>query len=459
MHTLRCAVVKVFQGAWATAASLNRLLFIGVGLLGTGALLLSMRKSWFEVPQSPVGGANSAFDMVAIKPECAPLFQALMGIGLICLIASWLRHRQWTLLSTIIASLLCLVPLTFPYFVMLRSPVVSAEAAWLQLQHDNLLWLGGDIYNNAEFAHRGWKSKAYLIDLPQQLSVVKLPSWSPWEIGLDRCGDLLLWLGYSNAFCNFMCKGWTMAIVGSVLLLMSTLQRKSEFQFSHAGVAISIFTIGSVMASLIGWSLPFRASNYIQRSSTLCSQREFETSLIELDKAVALLPVLGQDTYYVAQRGVLERELGLDTDYTRLGEAIDLESDARYDQAFAKIIQLTESDDPAIRRESLRAVMRFAIQDYNCARFELSAERFQLVLRRQPCNLKLIYLMQLQGIREGRPELVYAMRDWMYEASGKMAFGTKKIVRAASNQHAVLAAGMDGNAEAIWAAQDRAKRP
>jgi len=439
--------------------SLNRLLFIAIGILGFAALGQSTRKNWFEVPQPPLGGADSAFDMIGVTPECMPVFQAMMGIGLISLAASWFWRRQWTILSTIIASVLCIVPLAFPYFVMLRSPVVSAEAAWLQLQHDNLLWLGGDIYNNAEYGHRGWKSKVYLIDLPQQLAVVRLPSWSPWEIGLDRCGDLLLWLGYSNAFCNFVGKGWVMAIIGSQLLLLSTLQRKSEFRFSHAGISIAIFTSGFVFAALIGWSLPFRASNHVRRSAEHCSQREFRASIRELDKAVALLPVLGQDTYYIAQRGVLERQLGLETDYTRLGRAIELEGDARYEQAYSLIGKLIESDDPAIRREALRAVMRFAIQDYNCARFESSAERFRIVLRQQPCNLKLIYLMQLQGIREGRPENVYAMRDWMYEASSKMAFGTKTIVRAAANQHAVLAAGMEGNAAAIFAAQDRAKRP
>lgn len=459
MRTLRRTAGNLPFQALATASSLNRLLYIGLSVLGFGGLALSVRENWFEVPVAPRCGANSALDMITMTPECMPSFQALMAAGMVCLAASWMWRCEWTIFSTVIASLLCLVPMTFPYFVMLRSPMVAAEAAWLQSQHDNLVWLGGDIYNNAEFAHRGWKSKTYLIDLPQQLSVVPLPSWSPWEIGLDRCDDLLLWLGYSNAFCNFMGSGWAMAMIGSVLLLLSSLQSKGEFQFPHAGIAISIFTGGLLAASLIGWSLPFRASKHIHRSSQLCSQRDHAASLQELQRAVELLPVLGQDTYYVAQRGVLERALGWETDYTLLSEAIDLESDARYDQAFARIIQLVESDDPAIRRESLRAVMRFAIQDYNCARFELSASRFQLVLRQQPCNLKLIYLLQLQGIREGRPEVVFEMRDWMYEASGRMAFGTIKVVRAASNQHAVLAAGMLGDAGATSAAQERAKRP
>jgi hypothetical protein len=439
--------------------SLNQLLFVGMTLAGTGALALSTRKSWFVVPVAPARGANSIADIVTIQPGCTLVFKGLMAIGLVAMLASWLWKRQWSMVSTLIASILCAATLAFPYFVMLRSPVVSAEASWLQSQHDNLLWLGGDIHNNAEFAHRGWKSKVYLIDLPQQLAVVSLPSWSPWEMGLDRCEDLLQWLGYSNAFCNFVGMGWVLAAVGSSFLLLSSLQRNGVFEFGRAGMAIGLFTTCLVMAAVVGWSLPFRASQHINRSSELSSHRQFAESLSELQKAVSLLPVLAQDTHYVAQRGMLEKALGQQTDYTRLRDGITLEREARYDQAFDAISSLVDSEVPAVRREALRGVMRFAIHDYNCARFELSNERFWIVLRHQPCNLKLLYLMQLQGIRESRPELVDLMRDWIYESTNRMAFGTKVILRAAANQHCAIAAGMDNNPEAISMAQSRAKRP
>ena len=439
--------------------SLNQLLFTGAALAGSAALLLSTRKNWFTVPVAPAFGANSMKDIVGLTPECMSSFQMVMAVGLVGLIASWMWKRQWSMVSTLIASLLCLVCLAFPYFVMLRSPVVAAEASWLQSQHDNLLWLGGDIHNNAEFAHRGWKSKVYLIDLPQQLSVVRLPSWSPWEMGLDRCEDLLQWLGYSNAFCNFLGMGWVLATSGSGMLLLSSLQRNGVFEFNRAGVALTLFTACLVLSAIVGWTLPFYASQHINRSAELCSELKFEESLVELQKAVDLLPVLAQDTHYVAQRGTLDKLSGRQTEYAQLRDGIQLERHARYEQAFATISVLANSDIPAIRREALRGVMRFAIQDYNCARFELSSERFRTVLRRQPCNLKLLYLLQLQGIREGRADQVDLLRDWIYEATSRMAFGTKVIIRAAANQHCAIAAGMGNDAKAIVVEQNRAKRP
>jgi hypothetical protein len=441
------------------AFSLNRLLFLGLSWVGFAALLLGVKKSWFYVPIGPENGAASAKEIVQMSPGITPYFQAIVAMGAICIFASWLHRRQWTLLSTMLASFLFFATLSYPYFVMVRSPIVSAEAAWLQSQHDNLLWLGGDIHNNAEFAQSGWKSKVYLIDPSRQLAVIPLPSWSPWEIGLDRCYDLLLWLGYSNAFCQFTRAGWSMSAVGSCILFLVSLQKDGSLVFARAGAALALLTGLSVVAAIVGWSLPFQASRHIRIASEHMSQCRYQESLVELEKAVALLPVLAQDTYYVAQRGVLDDRMGIESDYSKLKKATTLEGQARYDQAYSMIEPLIHSEIASVKREALRAVMRFAIQDYNCARFELARNRMYTVLRAQPCNVKLIYLNQLIGIREGRPDYVDEMRDWMYLATDHFQFNTKKILRAAAQQHCAITAGMTNDEKKIWAALQKAKSP
>jgi len=219
------------------------------------------------------------------------------------------------------------------------------------------------------------------------------------------------------------------------------------------------FSTVAVLAAIVGWSLPFQAAREIREAAELCSQQQYAESQKHLDRAVAWLPVLGQDTYYVAQRGILDREQGIESDYATLQRAIALERGTRYDQAFTLIEPLVESEIAAVRREALRGIMRFAIQDYNCVRFELSRERFELVLRHQPCNVKLIYLLQLQGIREARVDSVNRMRDRMVEATNRLNFGTKTILRAASQQHAAIASGLQSDPDAIWAALEKAKRP
>ncbi len=439
--------------------SLNNLLFLGMSFAGFAAVAVGISKEWFSVPIAPPGGVIEFTDVIASTPGCTVFFQAALGIGAVVMIASWLWKRQWTTLSSLIASLMLLLPMAYPYFVMVRSPQVSADAAWLQMQHNNLTWLGGDIYLNAEIGGKGWRSKAYIVDAPRQLAVINLPSFSPWELGLHRTEDLMLWLGYSNSFCQFVRQGWSMAIIGSFLLLLSSLQHKGKLEFRRAGGALVLFTVVGVIAAGVGWSRPFLASKHTRLAAEFASQQEYALSKAHLDRAVALLPVLGQDTFYISQRGVLDQRLGLDNEYTKLRTARSLESDGMFDQAFTMLTPLAESENPAIRHEALRGVLRFAIQDFNCARFELSSQRFAFVLKHSPCDVKLIYLMQLQGIRESRTERVNEMRDWMYAASDQFNFGTKKILRAVAQQHAATAAGMTNDADTIWKAQAKAKKP
>lgn len=436
--------------------SLNRLLFVSLAWVGFLSLFLGTRLDWFAVPIA-APQSETPFSIVDSTPGCTVWFQAALAVILLCLGTIWFRKRYWTNLCTFLACIAFLLPLSYPFFVVIRSPQVSADAAWLQMQHDNLTWLGGDIYTNAEFGSKGWKAKTYLVDAPNQLAVVSLPSWSPWEVGLHRCNDLAGWLGYSNAFCQFAGMGWGLTLFGSGTLLLVTLQKKGTLKYHRAGAAIVLFTLSAGAAAAIAWSLPFRASQNIQAAAECCSKQDFEGSRYYLERAVSLLPVLGQDTNYIAQRGILDLRLQIDSEYAQLSRANSLEKRGRYDQAYALIRQLIDSEDPAIRRESLRSVLRFAIQDYNSARFDLSYQRFSLVLRHHPCDVKLIYLMQLQGIREARLTLVEAMRDKMYVACEKLNFGTKKVLRAASEQHCVIATGMTEDAMAIWAAQSKAK--
>lgn len=440
-------------------SSLNRIVFVAVAIAGLAAVALSVRHPWFSVPMAPPGGTLDSSKVVLQSPFCTVFFQAAIAVLGVCVAASWLWKRQWTLVSTIMASVMCLVAISYPYFVMVRSPVIAAEANWLQMQHDNLLWLGGDIYNNAELGQRGWKTKVYMIDTSRQLAVIPLPSWSPWEIGLERCQDLLLWLGYSNAFCQFIGKGWFCAIAGSLMLLFATLRTKQEFAFRRGGVVLVVFTLALFASAIVGWSLPFRASRCLREARAEFSQQNYDASLTKLNAAVSLLPVLAEDTYYVAQRGVVESKLGVDSDYVQLQTAIGLERQARYDQAFTILQPLIDSEVPAIRREALRGLMRFAIQDYNSGRFAQAEQRFNSVLRHQPCNVKLLYLMQIQAIRQSRPDHVNEMRDRMYAASNHLRFGTKKILRAAAQQNSAVATGMTGNANEIWDSQRKAKRP
>lgn len=441
------------------AISLQRILFWGLTLAGLAALGAAAATPWFSVPVAPAGGADSWQDMIASTPNSTTMFQAMLIIGLILLLASWLWKFEWSPLSTVIASLMLLIPLAYPYAVIIHSPQVSADATWLQMQHDNLTWLGGDIYLNAEHGSKGWRSKTYIVDTPRQLSAVKLPSWSPWELGLHRAEDLVLWLGYSQSFCQFAKRGWMLAILGAFMLMLATLKRQDSIELSRITGAAVIFTCVALVAAITGWSRPFLASHAIRDAAESSSQRNYSRADEQLQRAIVSMPVLSQDTYYISQRGKLDQKLERDSEYARLSKALDLERAGRHDQAFDQLQRLANSSDAAIGRETTRAILRFAIQDYNSGRFERAQTRFTMVLKRNPCDVKLIYLLQLHAIRESNSTRAIELDEWMYVATSNFNFGTRKVIRAASRQQVATAIGLTNDADEIWNAQAKAKRP
>ena len=119
-----------------TIGSLNQLLFLLLTLAGFAAVALGIFQPWFSVPIAPPEGVSTFSDIFSSVPGCTVFFKAALAVGVISLAASWLWKRQWTALGSSIACLMILLPLAYPYFVIVRSPHVSADAAWLQMQHD-----------------------------------------------------------------------------------------------------------------------------------------------------------------------------------------------------------------------------------------------------------------------------------------------------------------------------------
>ena len=450
--------------------SLNRWLYVGMVLAGLGAIALSVRKPWFGVTMPADSGfAGPAIDgwpgFISADVPATPIYRGFMVIGAVAVLAGYAHRRCWTVLSNVTAAGMLLVAMTFPYAVMIRCPTLAAQAAYLQAQHDNLTWLGGDIYAGAEFGSRGDKVKTYLIDTPKQLSVVRLPSWSPWEFGLHRCEDLMRWVGYTNVFCQFVGKGWAMAVVGSVMLYLASLGHRGELVFARAGVTMTVFTVGAAVMSVIGWAVPFAAVGWVRSAAEASSVGDDQLSLDHLHRAVDWMPVLSQDTYYVAQRGVLDARLDRDTDFRRLGEVVAHEAAGRYEAAWDGLVPLMDSSEPAVAREATRAVFRFAIQDFNSGRLRLADQRLRMVHRRQPCDVKAIYVAQILAIRNGRVRRSAEMRDHLRLAADQLNFGTTKVLRAVSEQNQAVAVGTTTLTPApdrdrrLWDAIRKARRP
>ena len=423
--------------------------------IGSALCICSCTANWFDIPASD-HLAHSVDAVFPRTPDCQSKFQLSMALGWACFLFAHFVWRR-TLAASFVACSTLYIALIFPYFTTMRAPELAADATWLQMQHDNLTWLGGDIYSEAEAGMDAWKSKVYWVDPPRQVVVVPIPSWSVFDAGLDKIEDVLIWTGYSNVFCQFARRGWYCAVLGSMLLLLSSLLRTDDLDLSKTGYAILFLAVLTVLSVAFALWRPFLAKSHLQNAFVAMSRGNYEASLNELNRCSELIPVLAQDSNYVSQRGIIETQLGIESDYSQLNQAKELEGSGRYDQAYDQWHRLCESESAAIRREALRAVLRFAIQDYNCNRIALSRQRLRYVLSRQPGNLKVVYYLQVIGVREQDSAEVYRMCEWMQNMTGYLNFGTTKILTAASQQNAKLAAALDRDPMESWIRSIEAK--
>ena len=428
--------------------SAKQLLRLAIVVAGVGLVAASLLRNWFDIPQAN-SPAHSFEQIVRQVPACQIWFQVIVALGGLLLLWTAVFFKQ-RLATTLMASALLFVPLTFPYFVMLQSPEFAADASWLQMQHDNLTWLGGDIYSEAAEGTRSWKANVYWVDPPRQIFVAPIPDWSLSEIGLDKAEDVLVWLGYSNTFCQFARTGWFCAVTGCFLLTLATVLTSAEANFQGASYGAAL--LGSLMFifSAIALSGPFGAYQYLQAAARESSERNYEAALQELDHCVRSFPVLSQDSHYLSQRGLLESKTGRRSDYAQLHQALRLESSGRYDQSFEIWEVLCQSDIFALRREALRAVLRFAVQDYNCNRIELARQRLQFVLSHQPGNVKVIHYLQIVSLREENVRSANLMCQWMHEVTDHLNFNTSKVLKYSSQQNAKLTAAVTGDALGTW---------
>lgn len=441
--------------------SLNRLLIIGTGLLGFGGVALSSQLSWFDVPIANEGSAAGLTLIASSEPWFTRYFQLAALVVLLLMFASWLWFRRWNQVSVTIACLWLMTTFVFPYFVMVHDPPIAARATWMQMQHDHLIWLGGDVNTSQENSKQGWKAHVYVVDAPRQVSVIKLPSWSPLEVGLDRLPHLIEWLGFTNAFCQFARKGWIVAFVGGSALLLTTYFRAGKVDLQRVGYSIGLLASTGFLYCAVAWSVPFRATSSLSLAGHHTVHGRYREALDALCRAGDELPIMKEDTYYIAQRGLLEYHLGRTSLFADMYSANLKEQSAYYHQALVEYRSVIRQapKDSALRREAGRALLRFGVHSLNSGDNRQAIEQLEEMLTIEPCNLKAIYMLQIAYLRSGNNHELYQLVDHVYRVCEHLGFPTKKIILATAQQHAAFAAMLDHDIDETWRRWIKLRRP
>ncbi len=416
------------------------------GALGYVLLFGAAFLPWFRVPGSRM--IDGVATIVGVEPHLAIAFKVLCVLAILA--AGLTRHitRSRVHVARLI-TLLLVALFFFPYLLMVWSPRVAAQAGWLQTQHESMSWLGGDIYGEQEIKDVDFKNHVEVADAEMPVAAFHLPSWSPSTMQWSRLPELVEWLGFSNRFCQFVNKGWFVALAGAAFALVPLCRGARGFRF-HIGETIAKTGMVSLSVGTLAALTPLFATGFLITFAREAAQRgEPAASLQWLQRAAHLLPAIQQDTEFLAQQGLLENRLGIPTRTAALHRARQLDHQGFSTQArheFDAILAAVPPDS-ALHRETVSALLRSSIRALNSGQAEAAVATLDCVLAHDPCNVKALYTLQLACLRASQFERVPVLVARMDAVYRYFSTKTKTPVIASAYENGALAEYLRGHAD------------
>jgi hypothetical protein len=270
------------------------------------------------------------------------------------------------------------------------------------MQHDNLTFPGGDSYTAQEYSYLPGQSNTDINPLPSFLTAIPNPPSRLEEFTLARFANIIMWLGFTPAFCQFASAGWFCALFGSSLLGFSLLrQGKDSNRFAR-----QLFRILPIAAlTLAGICLlPVAIAGYaLAAAREQAALGNFTNALIQLGRAEVLLPVLAYETDFIYQRGWLEHKCGSDTPAALFASAWQNEQGNFDEVARQEYEELLGPEIPCpVRSEAFRGLLRRAIQDFNSGLTGRADETLPKLAAIDPSSLTVLYGLQMTDLRGNR---------------------------------------------------------
>jgi len=381
-------------------------------------LSLSLLLPWFRVPVSVRENLNGAFAVVFSEPASTIVFKIF--VLAILLIACWIGYRRRLLGSRDWATpmavsgciLLAVLGIAYPALTMQRCAALSAHAAWLEAQNYSLTLPFGDTYRAQEYAHEPGQPLVNVAEvLPTAFTALPTPVVSSFlDLRLSGLGEILIWLGFSPAFCEFVYRGWFCGVFGSFLLTASFMRigRKEGAVCGKVRLLPCvplILVCGAFLLSAICLVPVMMAGQELTEARTAVVEGRFSESLRHLDLMELWVPVFAYNTDVVYQRGWLERKLGLNSEAAQLFSAMHEEEedfDSRAAQHYSEA--LDRNVEGPFRDEAYRGALRLAVKDFNAGLIDRAADRLGQLQAIDSTCVKANDALQLADLRTFRKE-------------------------------------------------------
>lgn len=387
-------------------------------LIAVTLLILSFLKPWFAIPVA-VEAVDADF---GTEDSVITLFFKVLifTLGIFLFIAAtgrWHRLKRNFIYFSVVGFLLMLA---FPGWLTMRDSKIMGDAAWLQQQHDNMTWLGGDVYRAHSERSLNLGAGIQAQDPPSRLAIYKPPVTS---ISLTRLDDWISWLGYGPAFTQFVGKGWFYGMIGFFLSLICIIGHHWRRDLAEARLLLrklsSRIGLGLILIFSLNALIIASTHHFLARSKAALTEGSYRQAEEDLDRAIALMPTLFCDSGILRQKGYLQLKNGVpESSYTSLYTIQYLEEQGYYAQARTLLDQerhrLHELPHAAAR-EILRHEVRVAVNEMNSGKHHQAGERLDRILLEVPHAPQARFHRQLIALHTGELETNRAMMESLAE--------------------------------------------
>jgi hypothetical protein len=387
---------------------------LAISLARLGGFLLiafSLVVPWLRVPIGLSAAKDGVYTVINGEPVTTSCFR-LATVALL-LVGSWVAFRRRAsgtggkaLVITGCLQLIAVVIL-YPAITVQRCPQIVSHAAWLEMQNESLILPPGDTFTSQEYIYQPGQPEVDVKQvLPRSFAVIPIPAvTSLTDIRLANLARLVMWLGYTPDFCQFIGKGWFCAIAGAMLLAVTFFRsrdRNSEFAPEPNFVYGSMLFLlgGSLVAGLVCLIPILMAGREFDASRGAAERGDFERSLHHIGIAEAWLPIVSYQTDVLYQTGWLELKLNEKSPESDLAFALNLEEEGASERGAAAYAALLEPNTPQpVRAEAYRAELRLAIAEFNSNLSSAADRRLTQLSAIDPTCVKANYALQLWHAR------------------------------------------------------------
>lgn len=368
------------------------------GAIAGGVLLLfaALFSPWMKVPLTPLEVADAPATI---------LWKSLLLAGLF--LALWFRLQSRVTASLRTISFLPILLLSYPQAVIVFDSETSGKLSWLQQQHDSITWLGGDAFLAHGTRYQGQTPAVDMEEPPLRLAAFRPPLMAPWSLGIAEVPDLIWWLGYNPAFCQFVSKGWICGHLGLLLLLAGWLGWRRKDNESGSRAHDFRRCANTFAISFLSWfalaCIPITlASAAIKKARQDALNDQPAGGLAHLERACLYMPALRFDSGVIAQKGSFQSAIGdRDRPEARFQKLLALEQDG-YQHRAAELLEelITEQPhSPELDRELTRTLLRVAIDDFNAGNSAEARRRIRMVCQLEPTAIQALFHLQLLALQ------------------------------------------------------------